>query len=589
MHLDLFEYVWLTSFQITKKEHEDVKILLRDDIKFPQLAMANNQHIIRLAAPRKRGPEHAYYLGLLFNLKNPFHKRLLWQMFKASVFHLSMHVAASKYEAYANWSADKNIEPATFTVSMIEDALVKGFLRTTWAPFMHDVALANTISYLKMKPVHLISNQSLRLMTSVLSMSTAKEIKGRISDPVRNNASEIVAALDSVEDSVKQNILRTVQNDHNDDISQSVADAVLKEKLAAADTIYSVLKRYGTTSTAPSLLYTEDHGDNTIYFGNRIPEETEVTDNSERILSILRTEAVEGETDNGLTENPLNTEIVQVFSSWEAKEVAQGKILDNYRRLGSNLRFKSYEFPQEDFSEYLYSKTLLSGPIRRILERLRLFKNITGEDYRHEIGLLDMQEAIQVIASRSKRTDVFVQEELQAKEDAWAILIDASHSLKSFAGEVRGLALSLSEVARNMFTNQNAWSEFAFNDRFYVIKDFSENYNNRIRARVGGLGHGGMSYIPDALWLATRALRHRTEDMKLLVVVSDFFPSGYENAEDTLAECVKKIEKSGIGVIGIGIRSRAVKDYFRINCVVDNPYQLMKKFVDAFFEFSSTL
>jgi hypothetical protein len=54
----------------------------------------------------------------------------------------------------------------------------------------------------------------------------------------------------------------------------------------------------------------------------------------------------------------------------------------------------------------------LSGPIRRILNRLRLLKNIGGEDYRHESGILDLQEAIQVVASKSPRMDVFTLEEL---------------------------------------------------------------------------------------------------------------------------------------------------------------------------------
>jgi nitric oxide reductase activation protein len=284
----------------------------------------------------------------------------------------------------------------------------------------------------------------------------------------------------------------------------------------------------------------------------------------------------------------LGTEISQIFSAWASKETAEKKILESYKELGSESRFHCFEFPRENLSEYLQTKTILSNPIRRVLEKLRLYKNQSGEDYRHEVGLLDMQEAIQVIASRSQRTDVFVRDELQSREDAWAVLIDASHSLKFFTGEVRGITLCLSEVARELFPNQNAWAQFAFSDKFYVLKDFSEIYSNRIRARLGGLEHGGMSYIPDAMFLAAEALKRRTEELKLLVVVSDFFPSGYINAEDKLTQCVKKIEKSGMGVIGIGVKSRAVKNYFRIACVVDNPYDLMKKFVQAFFEFSST-
>jgi hypothetical protein len=41
----------------------------------------------------------------------------------------------------------------------------------------------------------------------------------------------------------------------------------------------------------------------------------------------------------------------------------------------------------------------------------------------------------------------------------------------------------------------------------------------------------------------------------------------------------------GVGIIGIGVNSRAVKKYIRVNCVVEGPYDLMKKFTKAFMEF----
>jgi hypothetical protein len=69
--------------------------------------------------------------------------------------------------------------------------------------------------------------------------------------------------------------------------------------------------------------------------------------------------------------------------------------------------------------------------------------------------------------------------------------------------------------------------------------------------------------------------------------VSDFFPAGYEGAEEKLKENIKKIERMGVGIIGIGVNSRAVKQYIRNNCVVESPFELMKKFTKAFMEYSS--
>ncbi len=586
--MDLFEYAWLTSFQITKKKHDQVKILLRSDIKYPMLGKDPRGHVIYLPKPKRRPDGLMSYLGLLFDLNNEMHKRTLWQTFKASVFHLSMHIAASNFEAYADWSKGKNIDSAIYIAGMIEDATARAFLRTQWTPFISDVAIADTISYLKMKPVHLMSNHALRLMTSVISQFSMGKIKGRITDEMKNDVNDLVLALNKIEGVMQQEAIKNAKIEQKEQTSHNLSDLALNYKIAQADYMNQILEKYGETSEVPSFLYAENHGMNSIFYGNDVPSENEVKNNLENALSMLRIALKEGEDRNGLEDVALKDEVSQIFSTLEAKEAAQNKILDSYKLLGAGSRFRSFEFPQEDFSEYLHRKSVLASPIRRVLEKLRLYRNQTGEDYRHEVGLLDMQEAIQVIASKSQRTDVFVRDELQTREDAWAILIDTSHSLNFFTGEVRGIALCLSEVARDLFRNQNSWSEFAFSDKFYIVKDFTENYTNRIRARVGGLENGGMSYIPDALLLAAEALKRRTEEVRLLVVVSDFFPSGYIDAEDTLIQSVKKIEKSGMGVIGIGVKSRAVRNYFRLNCVVENPYDLMKKFVKAFFEFSST-
>jgi hypothetical protein len=499
-----------------------------------------------------------------------------------------MHVAASNFETYAEWAQDKKINLAAYVVGVIEDAIVNTCLKMLWTPFIYDVAAANTLSYLKMKPTHLISNPTLRLMTSTISSFSMGTVKGQASEKLKKDVDELVSTLRKIEGVVQQEYLMKAKLEQDGQLLQKASDLAFDYKIVLADFMYQILERYGDTSEVPALLYTENHGDSSVFYGSDTPPESEVKINLKNAMNMFKEIIKEDENQSNLMERSLESEAQQVFSSLEAKEEAQRKILETYKLIGNNSRFRIFEFPREDFSEYVYGKALLASPIRRVLEKLRLYRNQTGEDYRHEVGLLDMQEAIQVIASKSQRTDVFVRDELQSREDAWAILIDSSHSLEFFTGEVRGIALCLSEVARDLFANQNAWGEFAFNDKFYIIKDFSENYTNRIRARVGGLEYGGMSYISDALLLASDALKRRTEEIKLLVVVSDFFPSGYVDAEERLTQCVKKIEKSGMGAIGIGVRSGAVKNYFRINCVVNNPYELMKKFVEAFFEFSST-
>ncbi len=352
-----------------------------------------------------------------------------------------------------------------------------------------------------------------------------------------------------------------------------------------ADNMYKRLSRYSEPSEVPSLPYTEDHGMNSVFYEKLIPAEDEIQETLEPASIRLGSELKQDDFRERLFEN----EVSQVFSTWESRRRSQRRILENYEILGANTHFSSFEFPQKDYTDYLRRKTYLAGPIRRILNRLRLLKNLYGDDYRHETGILDLQEAIQVVASKSPRTDVFTLEELQSMVEAWAILVDASLSLNYFHGEVRGIVLCLAEVAKELLLDKTAWGVFAFSNKFYVVKDFSEVYTNRIRARIGGLEHSGLTYLPDGIMLAAEALKKRLEEAKVLVVVSDFFPSGYENIEEELKEKVRKIEKSGIGVIGIGVKSKAVENYFRVNCVVEDPYELMKKFSKAFIEYSAMM
>jgi cobalamin biosynthesis protein CobT len=94
--------------------------------------------------------------------------------------------------------------------------------------------------------------------------------------------------------------------------------------------------------------------------------------------------------------------------------------------------------------------------------------------------------------------------------------------------------------------------------------------------------------LPDAILLAAQALTRRLEEARVLVIVSDFYPTGYEDAEEKLKESIKKVERMGVGIIGIGVNSSAVKRYIRTCCVVEDPFDLMKKFTKAFIEYSAS-
>jgi len=562
--LDFFDFAWSTAVQITKMPSNKLKILLHDDLRYPYLGKDSMGLVLHLVKPKRLKSNMVHFQGLKLNLQNPTHSRLVWYMFKASVYHLSLHLQLSDFSLYSRWAKDKHSNLSTFVISLVEDAIIGNHLKQSSEWMLPEIVYANAVSFLRMKNISGLSNKLSRAMSSVLLYFTLGKVKGDLNEEMLLDVQEITSILQKMGE-----------------------NPTTDEKLNAATKIYETLASYGETFEVPSLLYTESHGTNDLFYEQSIPEEEEIQPILPEALTILNPKMANQDQSKTALQSLKENEAQQVLTRWLEYENAKLKILKSYAEIGRATRFEDFEFPVENYADYLRKRTLLSSPIRRVLHQLRLLKNVAGEDFRQESGFIDLQEAVQVIASKSQRTDIFAREELQTREDAWSILIDASHSLNMFHGEVRDIAVCLAEVAKTLILDQNSWGIYAFNSKFYVIKDFTERYNARVKARIGGLTHGGFTYLPDAVWLAAQALTKRTQEARVLVVVSDFFPAGYDEAEEKLKENIKKIERTGVGVIGIGVNSRAVKQYIRTSCIVEGPYDLMKKFTKAFIEYSS--
>ncbi|MGQ9506339.1 MAG: hypothetical protein ACUVTB_00595 [Candidatus Bathycorpusculaceae bacterium] len=561
--MNFFDFAWSTATQITKKSHDKLKILLHDDLRYPYLGRDSRGFVLHLVKPKKFGEKCVYFQGLKFDFQNPTHKKIIWYLFKSSVYHLALHSHLSDFSVYSKWAQGKSHNLSTFVISLVEDAIMNSHFNQSFQWMLPEVAYANAVSFLLMKDVDKLPSNISRVMASILQEYALGKVKGRLKDDMFTDVKAITS------------ILRGIGENLTED-----------RRVDAANKIYDALTLYGEAFEVPSLLYVECHGTNDLFYEQHIPKEEEIQPTFVDALKVLGSESKGEDQLQTLLQSLKEGDAHQVLMTWQEQERSKLKILEDYIQIGKDTPFDDFEFPAEDYAEFQRRRELLGSPIRRIMHQLRLLKNVEGEDFRQESGFVDLQEAIQVIASKSQRTDIFVREELQTREDAWSVLIDASHSLNMFKGEVRGIALCLAEVAKALILNQNSWGMYAFNNKFYVIKDFSERFNAQVKARIGGLTHGGLTYLPDAVLLAAQALTKRLEEARVLVVVSDFFPSGYEGAEEKLKENLKKVERMGVGVIGIGVKSRAVKQYIRVNCVVESPYDLMKKFTKAFIEFS---
>jgi hypothetical protein len=563
--LNFFDFAWSTALQVTKKSYSELKVLLHDDLRYPYLGKDERGYVLHLIKPLRLDDNHVIFQGLKFNLQNPTHRKIIWYLFKASAYHLSLHALLSDFSIYSRWARGKQSSLSTFTVSLVEDAIINKNLRQSFKWMLPEIAYANVISYLRMKSAEELPNDISRVMALTLLNSNLGKVKGTLKDDALTEVEGITSMLHSIEENP------TIDN-----------------KIDYANKIYDALSMFGQTFEVPSLLYAESHGTNDLFYKEKLPKEDEIHGLLIEALQNAEPEFRDEQRLKTVLQSLDGSDANRALTAWLERENSQIKILKGYRESGKDTEFEDFSFPVEDYAEFQRRRELLSSPIRRILHQLRLLKNISGEDFKQESGFIDLQEAIQVIASKSQRTDIFVREELQTREDAWSILIDASHSLNMFKGEVRGIALCLAEVAKMLILNQNSWGMYAFNNKFYIIKDFTEKYDARIRARIGGLTHGGFTYLPDAILLAAQTLTRRLEEARVLVIVSDFYPTGYEDAEEKLKESIKKVERMGVGIIGIGVNSSAVKRYIRTCCVVEDPFDLMKKFTKAFIEYSAS-
>ena len=132
----------------------------------------------------------------------------------------------------------------------------------------------------------------------------------------------------------------------------------------------------------------------------------------------------------------------------------------------------------------------------------------------------------------------------------------------------RALAIAVAEAARELMTDPTSWTFFAFSDKLYVLKDSTEPYSKRVRARIGGLRFEGLTYIPDAIQMAGKMLAKRFEEQRCLIVISDGWPYGYANMPMALKECVDDLVKKGVIVIGIGVETDRMGNFFHLHSSV---------------------
>lgn len=571
MFLGFLEYAWQLFFD---KDRLHSRLLVSPKAKFPQLRYDDLGFSCIFPEPivveDEEGEKSVSVMGYSFppSLQG---KGQLVTLFRACVFHLGAHSVISKFSDYADWRHGRNKRLAEFTVALVEDVGVNAFIQVKHADKLVDVAFANALAVKRLNRVDRLMNPATKTMAGLLlRMNTGQS---HVTSQAESDVIEHLAGfLGQFMEKVKQSL---------PDESANLRD----DRLSVADVVYDAVENVGMVLEQPFLPHTEELGTFSLLTpAFSVSSDVLGGDEFNKCLSYLGgvLPSSNGEENGKVAE----AEASSIFETQKRASEKDRKILSKYENFLSLTSFKTVEMPEQDYSRYLRVKTRCRSEAHRLIESLLVARDALDEDPQKMYGALDLQEVIQVVASKSPKMDVFMLDENISKSYSWVILLDASKSMHCIRDFAEDLLLVLAEVANELLLDPHSWGMYAFNDKFFVIKDPEERYNTRVKSRLGGIRFEGFTYIPDALKMAGKIIRKRSENLKLITVVSDGWPYGYQNIDVNLSETLKNLTGGCVSVIGIGVQSRRASSYLQNNCAVYNLRDLSRKFASLYFEAS---
>jgi hypothetical protein len=559
--LGFIDYAWASSLQ---KDNTKVKILLDEKIDQPVLLGDDFGYTIKLPTVRAQNDGSITYLGLRFNGDN-VGKSKVGRVFRASVMHLTVHTLApfSKDRIVPN---PKDGISTAFAKALVNDVYINAYIQAWYPDRFFDIAYANAMAYQKIKASDHIFTSSTKLMSALLTQFFV----GSTKNSPGFEEEKVVAKLSSELNALKETYLGSIAGDDvklNDVFDEKVK--VIKE----------ALEPFGPFLEAPSFKHTENIGRNSIY--SDVVAEMSVEDFEGLFVQSLMAMGGDVPTVDRIEQlwrAEQEAEALQAFNSDRFQKEREKKSLSKIEPYMGLTRFKGVAIPEEDYTQYLRAKTHVQGTSRRVLDILRSVYNYLDEEPRQEMGMLDLPAVIQSLAANKPCTDVFNLDMYLQPSFAWSLILDVSRSMQVKGEFGRGLAIAVAEAARELMTDPTSWTFFAFSDKFYIIKDNNESYSKRTRARIGGLNFDGLTYIPDAITIAGKMLAKRFEEQRVLVVVSDGWPYGYANMPIALKETVDSLIRKNVIVIGIGVETERMGNFFHLHSSIYTPKDLVKKF-----------
>ena len=289
--------------------------------------------------------------------------------------------------------------------------------------------------------------------------------------------------------------------DYEKDTLNRIQDALERVKwisqpnlmISVADKIYADISRYGSSDNIRTypIAPPRDGSPSAEYFRNTFLGPGE--DVQAVIENAMKYIQEQSHLKKAFSKDAIS-EVDYVFHVESTLREKEKKILSLYQKDKFNL--VGIGFPQSDYAEYLRLKRGVIAIVRRILSVISQVKSDYDEESHQRSGLIDLNDAIQAVASESQRSDVFKQLQREAASTAWAIIVDNSESLSTRSDVLKQVSICLAEVADGLM-DPSSWALYTFSDALSIVKDFKDKYDKRVQYRLGGLKTGGPTYLPD--------------------------------------------------------------------------------------------
>ncbi len=465
-----------------------------------------------------------YFEGFVF--EDTLEQRYtMWSLFLVTLYHFAAHAAVSRYGIYEKWMKNKTHEICITVIDFIEDLVVEDYISSTYPEIWKTISGINNKLCNSENEASKTSNHN---KTVVPEPCTVKD---------KNMLHKIISSIKQLRDG----------SDYGKNLIE-IADLLYKNRQLLPKTRMP----YCEHDSAINLVYSQKY----------IPH-FELDDECRETISRLD-------------------------ELWEANEQSRIRLLKRYEKHMKGLHFDSIVVLQEDLHEFIQIREKILPLLRRIKQQIRMVVNLTDSPKTDQVGYVDMQMAIQAIASKGQVTDVFERDEDRRAEEAWVILIDKSASMHLRFDHIKEFAICVAEAANELTGRPDAWAMYSFDNNFQILKDFKERYGQRVQARLGGLQNSGLSLLPDAIELSYRILAADPREKKFLFVITDGHPSGYERINEHFSKIAKKVEMSGVILVAIGV-SRATSKRFRNSARGTDLKQLVAKFITAYRTASSDM